>query len=287
VTGHTRTQLWTPDGYRNVEDIEVGDLVFSRSEYDPAGLIVAKPVEERFVRTGRILHLHFPGGELIRTTPEHPFYVHSRGWVAAGELAAGDWVLTEAGEWKKVSDVFDTGEYEVVYNLRVADFHTYFVGGDGWGWAVWAHNAYLTVYRYPAPGMPDETKHWSIRITTDDNPVKSNHTHMILTAFPQNLGSLQDWLAWNADAQIEQTGTGSKAEASKVLSVDNTLATAAYNYAESRLTSGTVKYDLAGRSCFTYVAQVLNKAGYNLAIPGKGDVGGMNTLLSGLNSLIQ
>jgi hypothetical protein len=28
-----------------------------------------------------------------------------------------------------------------VYNLRVADWHTYFVGCDEWGFSVWAHNA--------------------------------------------------------------------------------------------------------------------------------------------------
>jgi hypothetical protein len=28
-----------------------------------------------------------------------------------------------------------------VYNLRVADFHTYFVGGGLWGFDVWVHNA--------------------------------------------------------------------------------------------------------------------------------------------------
>jgi hypothetical protein len=38
--------------------------------------------------------------------------------------------------------VVDTGEYEVVYNLRVADHHTYFVGCDEWGFSAWAHNAY-------------------------------------------------------------------------------------------------------------------------------------------------
>ena len=29
-----------------------------------------------------------------------------------------------------------------VYNLRVADYHTYFVGDESWGFALWAHNAY-------------------------------------------------------------------------------------------------------------------------------------------------
>jgi hypothetical protein len=39
--------------------------------------------------------------------------------------------------------VFDTQEWEPVFNVRVADHHTYFVGDDGWGWAAWAHNLYL------------------------------------------------------------------------------------------------------------------------------------------------
>jgi len=29
----------------------------------------------------------------------------------------------------------------LVYNLRIADYHTYFVGSREWGFSVWAHNA--------------------------------------------------------------------------------------------------------------------------------------------------
>jgi len=35
-----------------------------------------------------------------------------------------------------------TTEYTTVYNFRVADYHTYFVGDDAWAFAVWAHNSY-------------------------------------------------------------------------------------------------------------------------------------------------
>src|SRR5207302_1082184 len=28
-----------------------------------------------------------------------------------------------------------------VYNLRISDYHTYFVGCEEWGFSVWAHNA--------------------------------------------------------------------------------------------------------------------------------------------------
>jgi hypothetical protein len=135
------TQLYTPQGYRNVEDIQVGDLVYARDESDPDGPVVAKVVERKFERTGCILHLHLSQGRLIRTTPEHPFYEQTKGWVAAGALAVGDNIRTDGG-WVTVEDLLDTGEYETVYNLRVADYHTYFVGEVEWGFAVWAHNAY-------------------------------------------------------------------------------------------------------------------------------------------------
>ena len=43
----------------------------------------------------------------------------------------------------------DTGSWETVYNFRIADFHTYFVGCDEWGFSVWAHNATCAVAETP------------------------------------------------------------------------------------------------------------------------------------------
>jgi hypothetical protein len=134
-------KLRTLDGWKTIETIEVGEWVLSRHEDDPYGEAAWKLVEQRFVRTGRILHVHVHG-EVIRTTPEHPFYAFGKGWTAAGELAVGDYVHTLSGSWARVEEVFDTGCYETVYNLRVADYHTYFVGDEDWGFAAWAHNDY-------------------------------------------------------------------------------------------------------------------------------------------------
>src|SRR5262245_50365652 len=78
--------------------------------------------------------------QVIRTTQEHPFFVQGKGWTPAGEIKPGDMIRTEDG-WVPVSESKDTGQWETVYNLRVADFHTYFVGRPEWGFAVWAHNA--------------------------------------------------------------------------------------------------------------------------------------------------
>jgi hypothetical protein len=54
------------------------------------GAVAWKPLEAAFRRTGRILHLHFPDGERIRTTPEHPFSVEGKGWTPAGNTRNGN-----------------------------------------------------------------------------------------------------------------------------------------------------------------------------------------------------
>jgi len=180
------TKLWAPDGYRAVESIKAGEMVYSRSEYDPAGPIEAKVVEEVFERFAGILHLH-AGGQVIRTTSEHPFYVHDRGWLAVKDLHPGDWILSASGDWIAVEEVYDTGDWVLVYNLRVADWHTYFVGDADWGWSAWAHNAYSfvqtvtanavtvgRVFRFTEPGysadwfVPSKTAF----LTSGQNPNK-------------------------------------------------------------------------------------------------------------------
>jgi hypothetical protein len=87
---------------------------------------------------------------LIRTTGEHPFFEYTKGWTNAANLASGDRLATLDGRSVTVEEVFDTGMYETVYNLRVADWHSYFVGDEGWGFAVWAHNNYAQEIGDPA-----------------------------------------------------------------------------------------------------------------------------------------
>ncbi len=68
-------------------------------------------------------------GELIRTTGEHPFYEYNKGWINANELQPGDQLATLDGRWVKVEEVYDTEEYEPVYNLRVAGLAHVLRGG--------------------------------------------------------------------------------------------------------------------------------------------------------------
>jgi Pretoxin HINT domain len=78
----------------------------------------------------------------IRVTGNHPFWVVNRGWTRADRLVAGDLVLSHTGEIVPVTDIFDNGEIEPVFNLEVADHHTYFVATLDGKHSALVHNAY-------------------------------------------------------------------------------------------------------------------------------------------------
>ena len=134
------TPVLTPEGEKSIEELKPGDLVLSRSEGDPDGPIEAKVIEETFGGESELLDLNIDG-QVIRATPRHPFFVKDRGWTEAGELKPGDLLATDLSSWKKLQNVSSSGQVEPVYNFRVADHHTYFVGKESWGFAVWTHNS--------------------------------------------------------------------------------------------------------------------------------------------------
>jgi YD repeat-containing protein len=124
-----------------IEQIEVGEMVLARNEFEPNGPLELKRVEELFTRTSPIIELEI-GGQKIGTTDEHPFYVPAReAFVPARELQVGDQLISHDGQLLRIDAIQSTLQIATVYNLRVTDYHTYFVGCDEWGWSVWAHNA--------------------------------------------------------------------------------------------------------------------------------------------------
>jgi len=136
---------------RPIEEIQEGDWVLARSEFDPQGPLELKRVEEKFVRTAAVMELVI-NGQTIKTTAEHPFYVPAQErFVPAGELQVGDLLVSSQGTLIPIESISQLNEITTVYNLRVADHHTYFVGGALWGWDVWVHNA-----RYVSADEADE-----------------------------------------------------------------------------------------------------------------------------------
>jgi hypothetical protein len=98
-----------------------------------------KRVEAVSSNIGAILEVHIRG-EIIRATTNHPFFVKKRGWTPAEELRPGDLLFTHSSGWIAVDEIKHVNAAVDVYNLRVADDRTYFVGSAIWGFAVWVHN---------------------------------------------------------------------------------------------------------------------------------------------------
>ena len=133
------TPIRTPEGSKAIEELKIGDLVLAKDEYNPEGPVTAKAVLQTFVRTSPTLNVH-ARGFVIGTTAEHPFFVRGKGWVEAHYLEKGDEFQTSDGRRVPCDGIADSGRIETVYNVEVADSHTYFVGERGWGWDLWVHN---------------------------------------------------------------------------------------------------------------------------------------------------
>ena len=103
--------------------------------------MVTQHVEEVFEFAAEIVELRI-GGQLIETTAEHPFFVIGQGWIPARELRSGDRIASHNDQPAVVESVTITDRRETVYNLRVSQDHTYFVGRRDWGFSIWAHNTY-------------------------------------------------------------------------------------------------------------------------------------------------
>ena len=133
------TPLLTPEGAVAVERLCQGDKVLSRSQDAPDGPVETREVVEVYRRLAAVWEIGVRG-RMIGATAEHPFYVRDKGWTPARLIGTGDWLRSHDGEWVTVEGVRETDEVVVVYNVQVAEYHTYFVGGLEWGFSVWAHN---------------------------------------------------------------------------------------------------------------------------------------------------
>ena len=130
------TPLLTPDGSKPIEQFQLGDWILSRDENNVNGPVECKRVEEVFRRTANLWRVRVSGREIVATTGEHPFYVLRKGWCCTSELMPGDRLASHNEVTGVVEKVVETGEVANVYNLRIADYHSYFVCERGWGFWV-------------------------------------------------------------------------------------------------------------------------------------------------------
>ena len=103
-----------------IERMKRGDAVNAADQNNPEGPVSVGIVEEVFRHEPQPLMEVEIGGDVIRCTPNHPFYVRGRGFIAAEKLRSGDELRSSSGGWSTVGSISERGDVEPVYNIRVA-----------------------------------------------------------------------------------------------------------------------------------------------------------------------
>ena len=121
------TKVKTEDGYKNIEEVEVGDKVLAYDE--ETGKQAYKEVVRLFRgKTEEWYHV-FAEGEEIVCTGGHRFYVEGKGFVEAKDLTEEDKLTLSDGRQVKIEKIEkeELAKAETKYNFEVKDFHTYYV----------------------------------------------------------------------------------------------------------------------------------------------------------------
>ena len=134
------TLVETEDGAVPIAEISVGTLVLAQDpdtgvrNWCPVRAVLVTPDEETIS-----VELSVDGeSETLNVTPGHPFFVESKGWTLATNLASGDQVFRSVDGFATVTRVDHALTMQhAVFNLVVEDLHTYHVGLAG----VLVHNA--------------------------------------------------------------------------------------------------------------------------------------------------
>ncbi|TGD56848.1 polymorphic toxin-type HINT domain-containing protein [Flavobacterium humi] len=118
------TLVYTEKGYKNIEDIKVGDKVWA---YDDAtGNLALKEVIDTFTREFKQVYRIYFGDEILEATHEHPFFIGGK-WLKVDELKVGDLLTLYDGTTKAISKIELVEGNTKVYNFTVDQYHTYYV----------------------------------------------------------------------------------------------------------------------------------------------------------------
>ena len=121
------TQVLTESGLKNIEDIKVGDYVYSIN-MDTNQRELKKVTYLFEGKTDEIYEITI-GDEVVKTTPKHEFYIVDKGWIRAYELEVGDKIVSTSDENMIITNIVNKKVPELanIYNITVEDNHNYLV----------------------------------------------------------------------------------------------------------------------------------------------------------------
>lgn len=135
------TLVMTNNGPTPIAEIAVGDLVLAYHE--ETGKVDFYPVIDTISHVDSQYIALTIDGEYLETTAAHPFYEveivpwpaqdkYIRKWTIVSELQPGDLIQRADGSFGTVSSIKIVNQPKPMYNLTVAEAHTFFVGNGQW-----------------------------------------------------------------------------------------------------------------------------------------------------------
>ncbi|MBN1546453.1 MAG: hypothetical protein JW902_07330 [Syntrophaceae bacterium] len=140
------TLVYTPQGYKPIQELDIGDLVYSTEVGSDEQELVQSRVTEIFQReTDTLIDLTIQDGDgnesVITGTPEHPFWVPAvKDFIPMGLLVANQQLRTADGSLAVVVASRTYHGHFTVYNIEVDGTHAYYVASPHGLQAVLVHN---------------------------------------------------------------------------------------------------------------------------------------------------
>ena len=121
------TKVKTENGFKNIEDIKIGEKVYSFNLDNNE--IELKEVLELIHSSAKDTYKLTIGGKIVEMTSKHQVYIVDKGWTRAYNIKIGDMMLSASGDKVKITNIEHIKYDEPIdtYNLAVEDNSNYFV----------------------------------------------------------------------------------------------------------------------------------------------------------------
>lgn len=121
------TKVKTENGFKNIEDIKIGEKVYSFNLDNNE--IELKEVLELIHSSAKDTYKLTIGGKTVEMTSKHQVYIVDKGWTRAYNIKIGDMMLSASGDKVKITNIEHIKYDEPIdtYNLAVEDNSNYFV----------------------------------------------------------------------------------------------------------------------------------------------------------------